>query len=278
MQLSSNPSVIVRDVSKSYLVSKDGSEVGFALGKRGVKVDALKPLSFVAEKGQSIGIIGKNGSGKSTLLNLIAGHEKPTTGNIWVNAQPSLLSVSAALQPHLSGLQNARLGLLASGLTPQQVSEIEESVVEWAEIGDAIDRPIKTYSSGMGARLKFAIATAVRPEILLVDEALATGDSAFKAKAEERMAEFLEGASTVFVVSHAPATIRKNCTRALWIHEGQLIADGTARSVSGLYGKWSRAMAQKNRKLANQILRRARRQYEQPRIILDKEAALFLGG
>lgn len=278
MQLSSNPSVIVRDVSKSYLVSKDGSEIGFALGKRGVKVDALKPLSFVAEKGQSIGIIGKNGSGKSTLLNLIAGHEKPTTGNIWVNAQPSLLSVSAALQPHLSGLQNARLGLLASGLTPQQVSEIEESVVEWAEIGDAIDRPIKTYSSGMGARLKFAIATAVRPEILLVDEALATGDSAFKAKAEERMAEFLEGASTVFVVSHAAATIRKNCTRALWIHEGQLIADGTARQVSGLYGKWSRAMAQKNQKLANQILRRAQRQYEKPRIILDKEAALSLGG
>lgn len=278
MQLSNNPSVIVRDVSKNYLVSKDGSEVGLSLARRGIQIEALKPLSFVAESGQSIGIIGKNGSGKSTLLNMIAGHEKPTTGQIWVGAQPALLSVTAALQQHLSGMQNIRLGLLASGLTPAQVVEIQHDVAKWAEIGTAIDRPLKTYSSGMGARLRFAIATAVRPEILLVDEALSTGDSAFKAKAEERMAEFLDDASTVFIVSHAAATIRKNCTRALWIHEGELIADGTARAVSGLYGKWSRALSKKDTKLANQLIRRARRQYNAPRIILDKEAALNLGG
>lgn len=278
MQLSNNPSVIVRDVSKNYVVSKDGSEVGFSLAKRGIKIEALKPLSFVVESGQSVGIIGKNGSGKSTLLNLIAGHEKPTSGEIWVGEQPALLSVSAALQPHLSGMQNIRLGLLASGLTPARVAEVQHDVAKWAEIGSAIDRPLKTYSSGMGARLRFAIATAVRPEILLVDEALSTGDSAFKAKAEERMAEFLDDASTVFIVSHAAATIRKNCNRALWIHEGELIADGTARAVSGLYGKWSRALSQKDTKLANQIIRRARRQYNPPRIILDKEAALNLGG
>ncbi|MGO2895943.1 ABC transporter ATP-binding protein [Corynebacterium casei] len=278
MQLSNNPSVIVRDVSKNYLVSKDGSEVGLSLARRGIQIEALKPLSFVAESGQSIGIIGKNGSGKSTLLNMIAGHEKPTTGQIWVGAQPALLSVTAALQQHLSGMQNIRLGLLASGLTPAQVVEIQHDVAKWAEIGTAIHRPLKTYSSGMGARLRFAIATAVRPEILLVDEALSTGDSAFKAKAEERMAEFLDDASTVFIVSHAAATIRKNCTRALWIHEGELIADGTARAVSGLYGKWSRALSTKDTKLANQLIRRARRQYNAPRIILDKEAALNLGG
>lgn len=278
MQLSNDPSVIVRNVSKNYFVSKDGSEVGFGLAKRGFKVEALKPLSFVAERGQSIGIIGKNGSGKSTLLNMIAGHEKPSTGEIWVGARPALLSVSAALQPHLSGIQNIRLGLLASGLQPEHVADIEREVADWAEIGSAINRPLKTYSSGMGARLKFAIATAVRPEILLVDEALATGDSAFKAKAEDRMSEFLEGASTVFIVSHGAATIRKNCSRALWIHEGQLIADGTARSVSALYGKWSHALTQKDPKLANQLLRRAQRQYQPPRIILDKEAALNLGG
>lgn len=278
MQLSNNPSVIVRDVSKRYLVSKDGSEIGLSLARRGIEIQALQPLSFVAERGQSIGIIGKNGSGKSTLLNMIAGHEKPTTGEIWVGSQPALLSVSAALQSHLSGRQNIRLGLLASGLTPEQVSEIEPSVMHWAEIGSAIDRPIKTYSSGMGARLRFAIATAVRPDILLVDEALATGDSAFKTKAENRMAEFLDNATTVFIVSHSAATIRKNCTRALWIHEGELIADGAARAVSGLYNKWSRALSQKDRKLANQYIRRARRQYVAPKIILDKEAALNLGG
>lgn len=278
MQLSNNPSVIVRDVSKKYLVSKDGSEVGLSLARRGFEIEALQPLSFVVERGQSIGIIGKNGSGKSTLLNLIAGHEKPTSGEIWVGAQPALLSVSAALQSHLSGRQNIRLGLFASGLTPTEVNEIEDNVVRWAEIGSAIDRPIKTYSSGMGARLRFAIATAVRPDILLVDEALATGDSAFKAKAEERMAEFLDNAATVFIVSHAAATIRKNCTRALWIHEGELIADGPARSVSGLYSKWSQALSKKDTRLANQIIRRARRQYVAPKIILDKEAARSLGG
>lgn len=278
MQLSNKPSVVVRNVSKSYFVSKDGSEVGLSLARRGIKIEALKPLSFVAERGQSIGIIGKNGSGKSTLLNMVAGHEKPTTGEIWVGEQPALLSVSAALQPHLSGMQNIRLGLLASGLTPTQVKEIQFDVAKWAEIGAAIDRPLKTYSSGMGARLRFAIATAVRPDILLVDEALSTGDSAFKAKAESRMAEFLDDASTVFIVSHAAATIRKNCTRALWIHDGELIADGAARAVSGLYAKWSKALSDKDNKLANQLIRRARRQYEAPSIVLDQEAALFLGG
>ena len=278
MQLSNNPSVIVRDLSKNYIVSKDGSEVGISLARRGFHVEALKPLSFVAESGQSIGIIGKNGSGKSTLLNLIAGHEKPTTGDIWVSEQPALLSVGAALQSHLSGMQNIRLGLLASGLTPEHVAEIQYDVAKWAEIGPAIERPLKTYSSGMGARLRFAIATAIRPKILLVDEALSTGDSTFKAKAEERMAEFLDHASTVFIVSHGAATIRKNCSRALWLHEGELIADGTARAISGLYGKWSRALSQKDSKLANQIIRRARRQFSSPRIILDSEAALNLGG
>jgi len=276
MQLSNNPSVVVRNVSKTYLTTKDGSEVGLGIQRRGIRVRALKPLSFVAHEGEAIGIIGKNGSGKSTLLNMIAGHESPTTGEILVSAQPALLSVSAALQQHLTGLDNIRLGLLASGLSPEEVAEIENSVADWADIGEAINRPLKTYSSGMGARLKFSIATAVRPEILLVDEALATGDTTFTSRAQERMDGFLEGASTVFVVSHAPATIQETCSRALWINDGDLIFDGDADFVCGQYAKWSKAMAANDRVTAGKVLRRLKYGYKSPTIILDDEAAQSL--
>lgn len=276
MQLSSNPSVVVRNVSKTYVTAKDGSEVRLGLKRRGIHVEALQPLSFVAHKGESIGIIGKNGSGKSTLLNMIAGHEEPTTGEIFVSARPSLLSVSAALQPHLTGLENVRLGLLASGLSPAMVKAIEQPVARWADIGDAINRPLKTYSSGMSARLKFSISTAVRPEILLIDEALATGDTTFTAKAQKRMAEFLDGASTVFVVSHAPSTIKESCSRALWINEGQLIVDGDAHYVCGQYARWSKALANRDRVTAGKIIRRLQYEQKKTTILFESEAARFL--
>ncbi|MEX3504913.1 ABC transporter ATP-binding protein [Corynebacterium sp. LK2510] len=226
-------------------------------------------MSFIAEKGEAVGIIGKNGSGKSTLLNMIAGHENPSSGDILVSARPSLLSVSAALQQHLTGMENIRLGLLASGLPPEKVAEIEQSVADWADIGEAVDRPLRTYSSGMGARLKFSIATAVRPEILLVDEALATGDTTFTARAQERMAKFLEGASTVFVVSHAPAAITDTCSRALWLNEGELVVDGPSDFVCAQYSRWSKAIAARDRVTANKVLRRIQQEFRQPNLIFS---------
>ena len=276
MQALNEPSVVVRDVSKTYLVNRDGSEHGLWLKRRGTKVEALKSTNFVVLKGESIGIIGKNGSGKSTLLKMIAGQEKPTSGEILVSSEPALLTVSAALQQHLTGMENIRLGLLASGLTPEAVSEVEDSVANWADIGDAVHRPMNTYSSGMGARLKFSIATAVKPDILLVDEALATGDTAFAARAKQRMDEFLADAATIFIVSHAPTTIRENCTRAIWIHEGQVIADGDAYYVSSQYGKWSKAVSENDRVTAGMILRRMAGDYVAPRILFDTEAAKLL--
>lgn len=271
MQASNRPAVVTRDVSKTFYIDRHGSERGFFLSRRGTKVEALKPVSLVAFQGEAIGIIGKNGSGKSTLLNMIAGHEAPTTGEIWVSSPPSLLSVGAALQPHLSGEENVRLGLLAQGLPPEQVDEIKTKVAAWADLGDAVNRPLKTYSSGMTARLKFSIATAVRPEILLVDEALSTGDTTFNRKAKDRMNSFLDGASCVFIVSHSPSTIKDQCDRAIWINQGDPIAEGDAYHISAQYHRWSKAEAENDRVTAGKVLRRMKHDYQPPEIVLQSE-------
>lgn len=276
MPVSNRPAVVARDLSKTYWVGKDGTEIGIGLKRHGIQVDALQPISFVAYQGEAVGIIGKNGSGKSTLLNLIAGHERPTSGSIWVSSQPSLLSVSAALQQHLTGLQNVRLGLLASGFSPKEAKEREQEVAEWADIGDAINRPMNTYSSGMEARLRFSIATAVHTDILLVDEALATGDSTFTERAKQRMNNLLESDSSVFIVSHSPGVIQDNCTRAIWIHEGQTITDGDADQVCRQYKRWSDAEAKRDRVTAGKVVRRALNDYHPPQIIFDSEAADLL--
>ena len=259
-------SVVVDEVSKTFRINKEGSEVS-GFWRRDLKsVEAVKPMTFAAYEGEAVGILGQNGSGKSTLLSMIAGNEAPTTGKIYVSARPSLLSVSAALQPHLSGLQNVQLGLLAKGLSPEEVEELCHPVAEWAALGDAIHRPISTYSSGMAARLRFSIATAVRPEILLVDEALSTGDSTFNSRAQDRMNEFLNGTSTVFIVSHAPATILAHCTRALWIHKGELITDLPAKMAVKWYTRWSRFKAKGKEDDAADLIKMLKKFYKKQRI------------
>lgn len=268
-----SPTVVARDVSKTYRITKEGDEVGFSFRRNGKTVEALKPLSFAATAGEFVGLVGQNGSGKSTLLELISGSEVPTSGEVLVSARPTLLSVSAALQPHLDALDNVRLGLLAKGLSYEHVEEIKYDVATWAEIGDAIHRPLKTYSSGMAARLKFAIATAVDPNILLVDEALATGDAAFNQKAQERMQGFLDNAATVFLVSHNLATITKFSSRVLWLHNGELLADGPTSKVGKLYRAWSKYEGEADRVKAGKMLRRARLEYEPPKIVFDSEIA-----
>ena len=265
MQQSAKPTVVVQNVSKNYTLNAQGSDK-FILQRRTRTVPAVKPLSFVAYSGESIGVLGKNGSGKSTLLRLIAGTESPTTGRILVSERPTLLGVSAALQQNLSGRQNIKLGLLAMGLPPERVRTLESEIIEWADLTDAIDRPLKTYSSGMGARLKFAIATAVRADILLVDEALSTGDSTFAAKAQKRMDGFLDASGTVFLVSHSASTIEKNCDRAIWLHQGELVTDGTPKWVVTLYRRWSKAVASGRAKQAEAILEYTKKKYVPVRI------------
>lgn len=276
MPASSSPTVVVRNVSKTYNVYPGGSKRSLFGGRKRIEVHALKDISFVTRAGESIGVLGRNGSGKSTLMSIIAGNESPTQGSVLVSEQPTLLGVSAALQPNLTGRQNVRIGLLAMGLTPDEVAEIEGPVAEWAEIGDAVDRPLITYSSGMKARLKFSISTAVRREVLLVDEALSTGDATFAARAKERMDSFLENAGTVFLVSHGPQAIKQHCNRAIWIHDGVMIADGDVDEVADAYRAWSHFAAQKNREKAAKVMDRLAKQFDPPRIILDSEAATGL--
>jgi teichoic acid transport system ATP-binding protein len=205
------------------------------------EVHAVRGVSFTARHGESIGIVGINGSGKSTLLRAITGLIPPHRGAVYVDGKPALLGVNAALMPQMTGAKNIEIGGLALGMTPKQIDEKFDEVVEFANIGDFVDLPMKTYSSGMAARLRFAISSAAVPDILMVDEALATGDAAFKSRSKARIEEVRQQAGTVFLVSHSLSTIEAMCTRVLWMHQGKLVMDGPVEEVARAYGDFVRA-------------------------------------
>lgn len=245
------PSVIVDDVHVRYRVfggrrQSTAPEMGRLkrLVNRSRKhvgsvshVHAVRGVSFVARDGESIGIIGMNGAGKSTLLRAIAGLMPVSSGSVYVNGRSSLLGVNAALMRSLSGERNVMLGGMALGLTREQVQERFDEIVEFSGIGDFIYMPMTAYSSGMAARLRFAISTAAVPDVLLIDEALATGDAAFKARSRERIEHIRAQAGTVFLVSHSARTIAKMCDRAIWIDNGKLVDDGPVEEVLPRYRK-----------------------------------------
>lgn len=259
------PAVVARNVWREYrsLSSKK------SLKRQ--KVKAVRNVSLAALQGESVGLLGQNGSGKSTFLRMIAGAEKPSSGSVFVRSQPTLLGVSAALVPHLSGAKNIRLGCLAMGLSPEESDAVFEDIVQMADIGDAIYRPMDTYSSGMAARLKFSIGTANSPELLLIDEALSTGDQAFAAKAEARMQKMLDGAGTLFLVSHAAKVVERNCKRSVWLHEGEVVADGPSEEVCQHYRVWVQHRADQNMDKADALLEEVRSSYKEPIILFDKE-------
>lgn len=267
---SGNVTVAVEGVSMAYRTEttdfsnlKDSArtlaKLGSAIGVRRVSsVHALKNVSFDVREGEHVGLVGANGSGKSTLLRLIAGVESPTSGRVLASSTPTLLGVNAALIPALTGEQNVRLGLLALGFTPGQVRRSIRSVIELAGIGDAIYRPMQGYSSGMGARLRFAIAVAAQPEVLLIDEALGTGDAAFTDRSKRAIDGIRAKAGTVFLVSHAAQTIETMCTRAIWLHHGELVLDGPAIPVARAYRWWAWKMAADEFAVADHLLELAR--------------------
>lgn len=199
-------------------------------------VHALRGVSFDARQGDAIGVVGSNGSGKTTMLAAVAGLLRPTSGKILVSEEPKLLGVGASLMGAATGYRNIRLGCMALGMRSSEVDQHIASIVEFTGLGEAITRPLRTYSSGMRARLHFAIATSVRPHIFLVDEALAVGDKEFRAKSAERIDEIVAEAGTFMLVSHSMDEIRRLCTRALWINDGELVADGPVDEVLDLYG------------------------------------------
>lgn len=198
-------------------------------------VQALKGVSFEVRVGETVGVVGTNGSGKSTLLAAIAGLIPTTSGTIEVIDEPKLLGVGAALIPEASGRRNARLGSLALGVPRDDLDVHVEDVIEFTQLDGAIDRPLRTYSTGMKARLHFAIATSVRPKILLIDEALTVGDKNFREESDRRIRELVEDAGAFMLVNHALPQLQKNCERGLWIDQGTLVMDGPISEVIEAY-------------------------------------------
>jgi teichoic acid transport system ATP-binding protein len=232
------PTVVVDDLHVVYRVYGAGGDKGTAATAlmRVVKrqrrpsvreVAAISGVSFVAYHGDAIGIIGRNGSGKSTLLKAIAGLLPPEQGAVYSSGQAALLGVNAALLDDLTGERNVVLGCLAMGMAPQEVKESYESIVDFSGVGNFIDYPMRTYSTGMAQRLRFSIASAKSHEILMIDEALATGDANFRAKSQQRILQLREQAGCVFLVAHNLAEIEATCNRVIWLEKGKMMMQGS---------------------------------------------------
>lgn len=199
------------------------------------EVNAVRGVSFEVPKGEAVGLIGRNGAGKSTLLRAVAQVLPVTGGTLNTSGQVSLLGVGAALRPSLSGRRNIYLGCLALGMRLPEVDEVLPEIVDFCELGEALDRPIKTYSSGMRSRIHFAIATAQIPDILLIDEALSVGDRVFAKKSREKIQQVVGQAGTVMVVSHSLPSIKKLCDRTIWMHQGEIVDDGPSGKIIEKY-------------------------------------------
>jgi homopolymeric O-antigen transport system ATP-binding protein len=196
----------------------------------------LKDVSFSVRRGESVGVIGHNGAGKSTLLKVISRVLAPTTGHVVINGSVMpLLELGTGFDPELTGVENIYLNALLFGRTRSEVERMVPSIVETSGLGDFIYAPIRQYSSGMWARLGFAVATAWVPDILILDEVLQVGDANFQRRCEERMRNFREQGSTILLVSHDPSSITNSCDRCLWLDKGHLRADGPAREVLQQY-------------------------------------------
>ena len=225
------PVVVVDDVEVIYKVFGTGKKA------RGVKdsqakktrmreVHAVKGVSFVVYEGETVGIVGSNGSGKSSLMRAIAGLFPATKGAVYTLGKPTMLGVGAALLPNLSGEKNIMLGGLALGFDKKEIAAASQSIINFSGLKDFIDLPMRTYSQGMSARLRFSIAAAKKHDILIIDEALAVGDRQFRMKAEAKIREMRQEAGTVFLVSHNMKSIQDTCNRVIWLEKGELLMDG----------------------------------------------------
>ena len=232
--------VIVDNVVVTYRVFASGKKItaSTARVKRSGKlreVEAIRGVSLIAYEGDSIGVIGTNGSGKSTLMNAISGLLPIDSGAVYASSRPSFLGVGAAMIRELSGEKNVILGGLALGMTKAEVTAKFDAIVDFSGLREFIDLPMSTYSSGMVERLKFAIAAAREHDILIIDEALAVGDSDFRKRSEARMRELAAGAGSVFLVSHSMKSILDTCNRAIWLDKGLIVMDASAREVCEAY-------------------------------------------
>jgi ABC-2 type transport system ATP-binding protein len=193
---------------------------------------ALRDVNLAIGRGEVVALIGRNGSGKSTALKLMAGVTAPSAGEVFIGGRVSpLIELGAGFHPDLTGRENVHLNASILGMTGREIEQQFDAIVEFAELEEFIDTPVKRYSSGMYVRLGFAVAVHSNPEILLVDEVLSVGDSFFQEKSLTKMHEFRENGVTIVVVSHSPALIESFCERAIWLDHGRVLEDGPARAV-----------------------------------------------
>ncbi len=248
----------VRDLSKVYhLYNKPSDRIRetFSIRKKKYSKEhyALKNINLKINKGESIGIVGTNGSGKSTLLKLVTGVVTPTTGTIKTDGKiAALLELGAGFNPEYTGIENIYLNGTMMGYTEEEMKKRVPDIIEFADIGEFINQPVKSYSSGMFARLAFAVSINVEPDILIVDEALSVGDTRFQVKCIDKMRELQESGTTILFVTHAIEQIKRFCTRAIWIKNGELIEDGEASQVVDLYDNFMKYGEKKIEKVNNE--------------------------
>ena len=235
------PAISIRDVTVRFrpLVDKNPTirrSIGHWRHREKQEIVALDDVTLEIGKREAFGVIGANGAGKSTLLKVMAKTMKPSTGTVNVYGKTStLLSLGLGMKPELSGRRNVYLGGLAAGLRKSEIDTKFDSIVEYADIGEAIERPVKTYSSGMFSRLAFSVAMAIEPNIMLLDEVLAVGDESFRKKSLKTMKELLDNAGTIIFVSHSLANVEDFCDRAAWLDHGVLQAVGESGDVVQTY-------------------------------------------
>ncbi|MFA3760738.1 ABC transporter ATP-binding protein [Yersinia sp. 2466 StPb PI] len=247
--MSSNTTIHVNKVSKCYFIYDNPkyrligpfiNKIRKLIGAREKNYYkehwALKDLNFCIEKGDSVGIVGKNGAGKSTLLQMLTGTLSPTEGTIKVNGRiAALLELGAGFNPEFTGHENIYMNASILGLSKEEIDYRYDEIVSFAEIGDFISQPVKTYSSGMYVRLAFAVAANIQPDILIIDEALAVGDIRFQLKCLKHMNKLKEDGTTILFVSHSPEQVKRFCNKAIWIDGGTIRASGTANDVCDQY-------------------------------------------
>lgn len=232
--------ITVKDLHISYRgLKKFSIKRSFFKGKKNAKevFEAVKGISFEVEKGKILGFIGKNGSGKSTTLRALAGIFSPDSGIIDLHGNTvSLLSIGVGFQPKLTGYENIYLSGMLLGFSESQIKEKEKEIIEFADIGDFIYKPVKTYSSGMHSKLAFAITAILETDIMLIDEVLSVGDAAFKEKSYNKMKELISDENrTVVIVSHSLDTIKNLCDEVLWLHNGEVKKIGNPEEVIEQY-------------------------------------------
>ncbi|MCU7557516.1 teichoic acids export ABC transporter ATP-binding subunit TagH [Macrococcus capreoli] len=259
-------SVEFKNVSKVYKIFRSNKErlIDIIKPAQTKKFYALKDISFTADQGDIIGLVGINGSGKSTLSNILGGSVPETTGTVSKNGEVNVIAINSGLNLQLSGLDNIEFKLLLMGFNKKQIKALTPKIIEFSELGEFIYQPVKKYSSGMKSKLGFAISVTVDPDILVIDEALSVGDQTFTQKSLNKMQEFKAAGKTIFFVSHNLKQVKQFCTKIIWIEGGQLKAYGPTEEVLTQYESFLRDY----KKLTNKEQKAFRKKLDEKRFFM----------